>query len=257
MILVADVGNTNIVFGLYKNDELINYWRFATTSVKTSDEVGMFLTVMFNKWELDPKQLRKVVISSVVPNIMYSLINGVQKYLKIDPIVVSTDMNSNIKLTCMKNPNELGADRLVNAVGAYEKYGGPVMIIDYGTATTYDVVSQYGEFITGITAPGLKISSEALFNGTALLGKVEIKATGSLITTDTIESVQAGLVYGHIGQSEYMVNKIKEELGVEYDDMKIIATGGFSKVINEGTDIFTCVDKELTLDGIKLIGEMN
>lgn len=259
MVLVVDVGNTNIVFGLYKGEVLDNFWRFATDSVKTADEVGVLITTVFYKWKIDEKQIESVLISSVVPTVMYSLIHGIEKYLGILPKVVSIDMKSNLKFTNVNNPSELGSDRFVGLVAAYEQYGGdtPLMVIDFGTATTYDVIDKDGEFVTGITSPGLKICAEALFDGTALLGKVEIKMPKSLITSDTVESVQAGLVYGHIGQTEYMIEKLKKIENGKYKNMKVVATGGFSRVISEGTSLFDYVEHDLTLYGIKLMHDFN
>ncbi len=257
MQLVLDVGNTNVVAGIYKENELIEFWRINTSSIKTADEFGMFITVMFQKWNINSKEIRDVIISSVVPNIMYSLEHGVQKYLDIDPIVVSVDKNTGLDFSSMQNPHELGADRIVDCIAAYHLYGGPIIVIDFGTATTYDVIDKDGNFITGITAPGIKISADALFNGTALLGKVALDKPDSILATETISSVQAGLIFGHIGQTEYIVNKIKEELGDDFKDVKVVATGGLSKIVGEGTDIFDTIDNKLTLYGIKLYGDMN
>ncbi len=257
MQLVLDVGNTNVVLGVYDNDELIEFWRISTSSIKTADEFGMFVTVMFDKWKIDSNKIEDVIISSVVPNIMYSLEHGVQKYLGKDPIIVQVDKETGIDFSIMQNPYELGADRIVNCIAGHKVYGGPIIVIDFGTATTYDAIDKDGKFLTGVTAPGIKISADALFNGTALLGKVAIEKPNSILVTETISSVQAGLVLGQVGQTEYIVNKIKEEIGESFKDAKVIATGGLSKVIDEGTDIFHEVDNKLTLYGIKLYGDMN
>ncbi len=257
MKLVFDVGNTNAVMGVYDGEELIEFWRLSTEGIRTADEVGMFIVVMFTKWKIDFEKIDDVVVSSVVPNIMYTLLHGIQKYLHMEAKIISVDGNTGLDFSNMQNPYELGADRIVNCMAARKLYGGPAIIIDYGTATTYDVIDENGKFIAGITSPGLRLSGDALFNGTALLGKVAITKPDTIIATDTITSVQAGLLYGHIGQSEYIVKKIKEELGEKFKDAKIIATGGLSKAIDEGTDIFDIVDSRLTLYGIKLYGDMN
>ncbi len=257
MKLVFDVGNTNCVMGVYDGEELLEFWRLSTDSIKTADEVGMFIVVMFTKWNIDFDKIEDVIVSTVVPNIMYSLVHGIQKYLNKEAKIISVDGNTGLDFSNMLNPQELGADRIVNCMAVHKLYGGPSIIIDYGTATTYDVIDKDGKFIAGITSPGLRLSGDALFNGTALLGKVAIAKPDSIIATDTITSVQAGLVYGHIGQTEYIVKKIKEELGDEFKNAKIIATGGLSKAIDEGTDIFDIVDSRLTLYGIKLYGDMN
>ncbi len=257
MQLVLDVGNTNVVVGVYDADELIEFWRISTSSIKTADEFGMFITVMFDKWNINSNMIEDVVISSVVPTIMYTLEHGIQKYLGKDPIIVAVDKKTGLDFSTMQNPYELGPDRIVNCISGYKQYGGPIIVIDFGTATTYDAIDKDGKFLTGITAPGIKISADALFNGTALLGKVAIDKPDSILVTETISSVQAGLVFGHIGQTEYIVNKIKDEVGESFKDAKVIATGGLSKVIDEGTNIFDVVDNKLTLYGIKLYGDMN
>ncbi len=163
MQLVFDVGNTNVVIGIYKDDELLEFWRLNTDSIRTADEVGMFITVMFQKWNIDSSKIKDVIISSVVPNIMYSLEHGIQKYLNKDPIIVVVDKNTGLDFSSMQNPYELGADRIVNCIAGYKLYGGPIIVIDFGTATTYDAIDENGNFLTGITAPGIKISAEALF----------------------------------------------------------------------------------------------
>ncbi|MFV0519626.1 MAG: type III pantothenate kinase [Lachnospirales bacterium] len=257
MKLVFDVGNTNAVMGVYDEDELIEFWRLATENIKTADEIGMFIIVMFNKWNIKFEDIDDVIVSSVVPNIMYSLLHGIQKYFNIEAKVISVDGNTGLDFSNMQNPYELGADRIVNCMATHKLYTGPAIIIDYGTATTYDVIDGKGKFITGVTAPGLRLSADALFQGTALLGKVAITKPASIIATDTITSVQAGLLYGHIGQSEYIIKKIKSELGKDFETAKIIATGGLSKVIGEGTEIFDEVNSRLTLYGIKLYGDLN
>ncbi|MFV0439904.1 MAG: type III pantothenate kinase [Lachnospirales bacterium] len=257
MKLVIDVGNTNVVMGIYEENKLLEYWRLSTSSIKTADEVGMFISVMFTKWKFDVDKVNDVIVTSVVPNIMYSLTHGVQKYLNIEPKIVSVEGKTGLNFNKMANPAELGADRIVNCIAGYNLYGGPIVVVDYGTASTYDAVDKDGNFVTGITAPGLKLTADALFAGTALLGKVAILKPDSILATDTITSIQSGLVYGHIGQSEYIISKIKEELGDSFKDAKIVATGGLSKVVSEGTDMFDVVDSKLTLYGTKLYGDMN
>ncbi len=255
MDLIFDVGNTNIVIGVYKKDELIHLWRYSTSNLATSDEFGVFLTSLLSRWSINTCEIENAIISSVVPNIMHSLKNSIVKYLGLEPYIVDCTMNNNIDLSLMDSPNELGADRFVNCVGGFHKYGGNIIVIDYGTATTYDVVSKKGEFITGITAPGIKISAEALSEKTALLGNFQIKRPENVLVTTTIESLQVGLVYGQIGQTEYIVNKIRKELNEP--NMKVIATGGLSSVLADGTEIFDHIDNQLTLDGIKLLLDMN
>ncbi|MCL2350124.1 MAG: type III pantothenate kinase, partial [Defluviitaleaceae bacterium] len=197
---------------------------------------------------------KNIIISSVVPDIMYSLTNAIRKYFDITPMIVNKDMKLGISLSGA-GQRELGADRIVNCVAAYKMYGGPVVIIDYGTATTYDAMSRTGEFITGITAPGIKISADALFSRAALLGKVELNLPQSLKVETTAESVQAGILYGAIGQTEYMVKGLKELMGEER--VTVVATGGLAHTIARGTDIFDHIEPSLTLEGLRLIYEMN
>ncbi len=251
--LIIDVGNTNAVFGVYEKDTIVNYWRQATKNITTADELGLFLTSMLSHWNIDINDIEGVAISSVVPNIMYSLTHGIQKYLKLEPLIVTPALKTPIDLCKMSNKLELGADRLVNLVGAYEKYQGNCIVIDYGTATTYDAIDKNGLFITGVTAPGIKTALDALCQNSALLGNVEIVKPPSILTTNTIESLQAGIVFGVAGETQLIVNRIIKEMGWSRKDVLVIATGGLSKVIGEAIDTFDIIDTNLTLDGIKVI----
>lgn len=256
MDLIFDVGNTNIVIGVYNDNNLVNLGRYATKNLSTSDEVGVFTISLLQCWNVDIKSIDRVAISSVVPDVMHSLKNGVRKYINLEPLVVDCSLNSNIDLSVLgKPPVELGADRFVNCVSGFEKYGGNLIIIDFGTATTYDVINSDGKFISGITSPGIRISAEALTHRAALLGNFQIKKPENFLATNTIESLQSGLVYGQIGQTEYIVKKIREELNEP--NMKVVATGGLSAVLVDGTNIFDIVDSQLTLDGIKILLDMN
>ncbi len=251
--LIIDVGNTNAVFGVYDQDKIENYWRLATRNITTADELGLFLTSMLTHWKIDINDIEGVAISSVVPNVMYSLEHGIQKYIGIEPLIITPAIETCIDLSTMKDKMELGADRLVNLVGAFENYGGNCIVIDYGTATTYDAVDKNGLFVTGVTAPGIKTALDALCQNSALLGNVAIVKPPSILTTNTIESLQAGIVFGVAGETQFMVTRIIEEMGWSRDDVKVIATGGLSKIIGEAIDIFDTIDTNLTLDGIKLI----
>ncbi len=256
MDLIFDVGNTNIVIGVYNNDKLIDLGRFATKNLTTSDEFGVFITTLLKRWNVNKNKIENAVISSVVPSIMHSLKNSITKYLNLDPMVITCDLKSNIDLSLLGAPPvELGADRFVNCVAGFKKYGGNLIIIDFGTATTYDVIDKNGRFISGITSPGIKISAEALTNGAAMLSSFQIERPKSVLATNTLESLQSGLVYGQIGQTEYIVNKIKEELNEP--NMKVVVTGGLSAVLLDGTNIFDYIDSQLTLDGIRFLLEMN
>ncbi|MDR2168153.1 MAG: type III pantothenate kinase [Clostridiales bacterium] len=253
MLLVVDVGNTNIVMGLYSGSVLLRSWRMGTRQNQTSDEMGVLLNSWLALSGAKGGELKSVIISSVVPDIMYSLTNAIRKYFEISPMIVNRDMNLGIDLNI--HNRELGADRIVNCVAAYSKFGGPVIIIDYGTATTYDAMSKNGEFVTGITAPGIKISADALFSRAALLGKVELILPPSIVVKSTTESVQAGILYGAIGQTEYIVNLLKQALGE--DEVVVVATGGLANTVANGSEIFDHIVPGLTLEGLRLIHDMN
>ena len=254
MILVIDVGNTNTVLGVYDGDELIANWRMTTEKSKTADELGIFLNSLFEYERINVDKLDDVIISSVVPDVMYSLTHGIRKYFGIDPMIVSMGMKTGINIR-MQNPKELGSDRIVNIVAAYATYGGPAIVIDYGTVNTYDVINEKGEFITGITAPGIRICADALYQRAAQLPKFEIKNPGTVIAKNTTESMQVGIALGHVGETLYFIDRIKKELNCP--DMKVIATGGLARVIDDDGSIFDVLDPLLTLKGLKILYEKN
>ena len=254
MILVIDVSNTNSTLGVFDGDKLVANWRLSTLSSRTSDETGMLLRMLFVHSGMDISEIDAVVVSSVVPNVMYSLLSGIRKYLQREPMVVRAGMKTGINLR-MENPKEMGTDRIVNLVAAYELYGVPAIVVDYSTATTVDVVSEKGEFLTGITAPGVQICADALTRRAAQLPKIEIKRPETLITKNTVDSIQAGLVLGHIGETIYIIQQIKDKLNLP--NMKVIATGGLAKVIDENEEIFDVYDPVLALQGLRLLYEKN
>lgn len=252
MLLVVDIGNTNITLGVFDKEQLIGTFRMTTTIQRTSDEYGMFLTDLLHMKQITDKQIEAVIISSVVPQIMYSFNSAIIKYFHTTPIIVGAGIKTGIKIATA-NPKEIGADRIVDAVGAYEIYGGPVIVIDFGTATTYDLVDEKGTFLAGITSPGIRISANALWSGTAKLPEVEIKKPSTILAKDTITSIQAGLVYGYIGQTKYIIQKIKEECG--FSNIKVVATGGVGNLMSHETEEIQIYDSELTLKGLRLIYE--
>ncbi len=254
MILVIDVGNTNITFGVYKKTELVTTFRMMSNVSRTSDEYGMMITALLANNGVPAEKISGAIIASVVPNLMHALTGAVAKYIKVKPMVVGPGTKTGIRIVT-ENPREIGADRIVDAVGAYEKYGGPVLVLDFGTATTYDLVTEKGEFAAGITAPGIKISAKALWNDTAKLPEIEIKKPKSILAQETISSMQAGLVYGQIGQTEYIIKCVKEESG--FDNLKVVSTGGLGRLISDETDMIDVYDASLTLDGLRFIYEKN
>ena len=230
------------------------HWRLTTYNNRTADETGMLIRSLFDYSEVSVQDVESVIISSVVPNIMYSLTNGIRKYLHIHPMIVGAGMKTGINLL-MENPKEMGADRIVNLVAAFEIYGGPALVIDYSTATIFDVVGRNGEFITGLTAPGLEICAEALYQRAAQLPKIEIKCPKSIVVKNTVDSLQAGIVIGHIGETIYIINELKRRL--REPNLKVIATGGMARIIDEKEEIFDVVDPVLALKGLRLLYEKN
>lgn len=254
MVLVVDVGNTNITCGVYEKDALKTTFRITTKIPRTSDEYGVLLKDMLKNNEISTDTIEGVIVASVVPNVMHALVGAINRYVGKNPLIVGPGIKTGIMITS-DNPKEIGPDRIVDAVAAYVKYGGPVLVLDFGTATTYDLVTEDGKFPVGITAPGIRISAKALWEDTAKLPEIEIKKPKSILATETISSMQAGLVYGQIGQTEYIIKKVKEETG--YENLKVVATGGLGRIIANETDTIDVYDSFLTLDGLKIIYDKN
>ena len=254
MILVVDVGNTNITYGVFDGDELVSTFRMMSKTPRTSDEYGIMIREMLKKNDIDRQEIEGICVASVVPNIMHSLLGGLSKYVNESILTVGAGTKTGIKIIT-EAPKEIGPDRIVDAVGAYVKYGGPILVLDCGTATTYDYITEKGEFAAGITAPGLRISAKALWEDTAKLPEIEIKKPKSIMAQETISSMQAGLVYGQIGQTEYIINQVKKESGRE--DLKVVATGGLGRIIADETDMIQVYDPMLTLEGLKFIYDKN
>lgn len=256
MLLVVDIGNTNITMGVfelsssYENDKLICSFRITTKIPRTSDEYGTVICDLLQKKEIELDSIEDIIISSVVPNVMHSFQSGVIKYLNKRPIVVEPGTKTGIKIMTA-NPREVGADRIVDAVGGYYLYGGPLLVIDFGTATTYDYVTEDGAFAAGVTTTGIRSSAKALSQDAAKLPEIEIKSPETILAKDTIRSMQAGLFYGYVGQTEYIINKFKEETKLK--DMKVVATGGLGKLISESTDKIDFYDPDLTLKGLRIL----
>lgn len=251
MLLVIDVGNTNIVLGVYEEDKLLYDWRISTSKGSTMDEYGLLFQQLFNHHGLDIKDICDIIISSVVPALIYTLTTMSNRYFNIDPIVVDADTDTGLKIK-YDNPQEIGADRIVNAVGAYSKYGGPLILVDIGTAITFCCISKDGEYLGGAIAPGIEISANALFTRTAKLPKVEIMKPDNIIAKNTKNSIQAGLIYGYVGLIDYIITKMKVEMK-DQGEVQVIATGGFSNLITSESQHIKIIDKLLTLEGLRII----
>ncbi len=259
MLLAFDVGNTNIVLGVFEQGELIQNWRLETDNNKSADEYGMVINQLFQYEGLNVGEVEDVIISTVVPSVLFTLQHLSMKYFNKRAIVIGPGIKTGL-IVKYDNPKQVGADRIVNAVAAHAKYGGPLIIIDFGTATTFCAVSEKAEYLGGTIGPGLKISSEALFEKTAKLPKVELEEPGSVICRNTIHSMQSGLVYGHMGMVDYIVQKMKKELqdySQSGEPVKVIATGGLATLIDSGIDCIDHVDKLLTLEGLEMIYRKN
>lgn len=249
MLVVIDVGNTNITLGVYNQDELIANFRLTTKMQRTSDEFGVTILSFFRTKDINPLAIEDVLISSVVPKVMHSLTNAVRRYFNLEPMIVGPGIKTGISIKT-ENPKEVGADRIVDIAAAYHIYGGPALVIDFGTATTYDYVNENGEFEFGVISPGIELCAQALWTQAAKLPEIEIEKPASIVAKNTITSMQGGLVYGYIGQTEYIIKRIKEETG---KDLKVIATGGLGRIISNETDMIDVYDPDLAFKGMKVI----
>ena len=252
MVITIDVGNTNITVGVFRVDEVMATFRITTKMPRTSDEYGMLLSNLLEQNKIRHDDIEDAIIASVVPNVMHSLEGAIIKYFGINPIIVEPGTKTGIRVVT-ENPRQIGADRIVDAAAAYELYGGPVLVLDFGTATTYDLVDKNGAFVSGVTAPGIRISAKALWEDAAKLPEIEIKKPASILGRETISSIQAGLVYGQIGQTEYIVEHMKQEAGLA--GIKVVATGGLGKIIAKETKSIDIYDATLTLQGMRFIYE--
>ena len=260
MLLAIDVGNTNIVVGVFEGSTLVESWRLATDNRRSADEYGTILGSMFRRIDITEKDIDDIIIASVVPSLLFTLEHMCLKFYDKNPIVVEQGIKTGIKVR-YENPRALGADRLVNSVAAHERYGGNLIVIDFGTATTFDCVSADGTFLGGAIAPGMKTQAAALFEHTAKLPNVDLEIPGRFIARNTSEGMQSGLIYGHMGFTEHMVKCMKQEmadeLGCDPDSIKVIATGGMATMVESGVDCIDVIDRRLTLDGLQMLHEKN
>jgi len=254
MIFVIDIGNTNTVLGVFQNDQLKHEWRLQTDRHKTEDELGMLLKSLFDYHDIAFSDVKGVIVSSVVPPIMRAVENMCQAYFKVEPLIVGREnINSSLKMN-YPNPHEIGADRIVNAVGAVAEHKAPLIIIDFGTATTYCYIDEDEAYTGGIITPGIKISMDALYSKASKLPKIDIQQPNTVIGRSTIDAMQSGVYYGYVSQVDGTVTRIKEEMG---NDMPVIATGGFAPLIAKGSETIDIVDSHLTLKGLYLIYKNN
>ena len=256
MILCIDVGNTNIKYAVFDGDDLKCSFRIATDLKKTSDEYGFQLIGMLTVAGVERGQITGGILSSVVPSLDYTVSHALSVYLGITPLQIAPGLKTGLKMRA-DNAKEVGADRVVNNVAALAKYGTgrPIIVVDFGTATAFNILNREGEFIGGVIAPGIKGSLDSLVSGTAKLPRVEIEAPKSVIATNTVTNMQAGIVFGFAGLVEYIVHKIEREL--KSGDVLTVATGGFSEVMAKETKCIDVVDKTLTLYGLKYLYELN
>src|ERR1051325_5191743 len=248
MLLAIDLGNTNTVFGVYDGERLTMHWRLSTQKDRTVDEFGILLRNLFSLENIDVKKIRKVIIASVVPPLDPILNEMVQTYFSIKPIFV-THENAGIPVL-YDDPREVGADRIVNAVAAIHKYGKPAIVVDFGTATTFDAITPAGEYRGGLISPGIVISAEALYEPAAKLPRIEIQKPTKLIGTSAITSMQSGLFYGYVSLVDGIITRMKQHLG---QSARVIGTGGQAPMISQETKLIETVDSNLTLDGLQLL----
>lgn len=253
MLLVIDIGNTNTVMGLYQGETLIHNWRLETKKERTADEWGIFIKELFQFADLKLNQITGVAISNVVPPMQKSILDLCSKYLGHKPVIVGPDIKIDMPIGT-ENPKEVGADRIVNAIAAFHRYKTDLIIVDFGTATTFDYISKDGEYLGGLIVPGIGISSEALFQRASQLPRVDIKRPEHVIGKNTVECMQSGIYYGYIGMVDAVVERMEAEIG---RPTKVIGTGGFSSLIQQDSKKLSETLEFLTLEGLKLIYDWN
>ena len=256
MLLTIDVGNTNMVFAVYRDEEMLGTFRLSTNSTATSDEIGIMAVSYFERFGYRTEDVKACMIGSVVPQVMYSLTSAIIKYFGIAPLVVGTDVDAGLEFDsrCYET-GKLGTDRAINCIAALKKYGAPLVVVDFGTATTIDALGADGEYLGGTIAPGLQVSLDALVSRTAMLPRVELQVPPTFLGRNTVEQIQVGIVSGYVGNMEYLIRQVKAEMNCE--NIRVVATGGLSRLISEQTDCIDVVDTRLTPDGLRMIYEKN
>ena len=253
MLLCVDIGNTNIVLGLYQGQDLVTHWRVSTDQAKMPDEYGLMLLALVERSGHKLAEIEGVALASVVPPVTDTYCEMLSAYLHQEPLIVGSGVKTGVAIR-IDNPREVGADRVVNAAAAYRLYGGPACIVDFGTATTFDALSVSGEYLGGAIAPGVRLAADALFRGTAKLPRVDLQRPAHAIGTNTVDSMRSGILFGYVGLVEGMVARFRLELGPV---MRVIGTGGLASVIAQETRVLEIVDPWLTLKGLRMIYELN
>jgi type III pantothenate kinase len=257
LLLAIDVGNTNIVLGVYAGEQLLQSWRLATQRERTSDELGIWITQLFEHRQIETARVRAVVMASVVPPLTRMAVEMVEQYFRLAPLVVDGETKTGMPVL-YENPFEVGADRIVNGIGAYERYGRqegcPVIVVDFGTATTFDAITARGEYLGGVICPGIQISADALFQRAARLPRIDVRKPQHVIGRTTVASMESGLFYGYVGMVEGLVQRMRGELGTS---AICVSTGGLADVISPETSAIQEVDPELTLRGLRIVWERN
>lgn len=254
MLLAIDIGNTNVTLGVFDGERLVSTWAISTDTIKTADEYAVLLSNLLSGSGLAFEDIDEISIACVVPPLLATMEDLCARYINnITPLIVGPGVKTGVRI-CTDNPREVGADRIVNTAAAHRIYGGTMIVIDFGTATTFDVISQNGDYLGGAIAPGIRIMADALFMRTSKLPTIELIPPDKAIGKNSVEAMQSGIMFGYVGLIEYLVTRIRKELG---EKAKVVATGGLSAVIASETKIIDKVDKDLTLVGLRLIHEMN
>jgi len=253
MLFTIDIGNTNITLGLYQGKELLHHWRLATAHDRMPDEYGLQFLGLLTHSGHPPAEISGICLASVVPPLTGKIVEACRQYLYQDPLVVDAGVKTGVRIR-YEDPRAVGADRIVDAAAVQQLYGGPACVVDFGTGTTFDAISVEGDYLGGAIAPGIGIAAEALFQRTAKLPRIDIQKPPSVIGRNTVHAMQSGLFFGYVSMVEGMVERFRSELGPE---MKVIATGGLAEIVANETKVFQILAPWLTLDGLRIIWELN